>query len=149
MSGYYKATRVDGTEPTWLARFGSKVVPDGECLRWVGGIGSHGYGQFAPAGRGSQVLAHRLIYETIVGPIPTGMQIDHLCRNRWCVYVDHLEPVTQAENIRRGTSPSAVNARRSVCSKGHDALTPRADGRGRRCKTCDDIYNGNRPERVA
>ena|SRR6185295_12409565 len=82
----------------------------------------------------SKVYAHRWSYSQFVGPIPAGMEIDHLCRNGSCVNPDHLEPVTQAENNRRN--------RLKVCRKGlHDLTDPdnvRWDNQGRRrgCKPC-------------
>lgn len=72
------------------------------CLIWQGCVGTHGYGQVRD--RGVVRRAHRVAYEREVGPIPDGMQLDHLCRVRACVNVEHLEPVTQTENVRRGGS---------------------------------------------
>lgn len=69
------------------------------CSDWRGTVGSHGYGQFGDRGR--HFLAHRWSYEYLVGPIPAGLHLDHLCRNRICINPEHLEPVTQAENNRR------------------------------------------------
>jgi hypothetical protein len=87
---------------------------------------------------GKRVLryAHRVMYEHLVGPIPDGMQLDHLCRNRMCVNPDHLEPVTARENTRRAT------ALITACPSGHayddqnTALTP--EGR-RYCRECKRI----------
>jgi len=88
-------------------------------------------------------MAHRVAWELIRGPIPSDMTIDHLCRNRGCVNPVHLEVVTATENIMRGFSPSAVNARKTKCIHGHsfsgDNLYTytRSDGRtARRCKSC-------------
>lgn len=72
---------------------------EGGCWLWVGTV-DRGYGLLSVDGK--TVRAHRYSYETLVGPIPDGLQIDHLCRNRGCVNPAHLEPVTQVENIRRG-----------------------------------------------
>jgi hypothetical protein len=63
--------------------------------------------------------AHRLFYEQLVGPIPDGLQLDHLCRVRHCVNPDHLEPVTQTANVLRGIGPTAVNAGKTHCVHGH------------------------------
>ena len=75
-----------------------RVTPDG-CWRWTGSITNTGYGQVYA--HGAQHLVHRYTYSTLIGPIPEGMSLDHLCRVRACCNPDHLEPVTHAENMRR------------------------------------------------
>lgn len=74
--------------------------PD-ECWLWLGYVNTRrgGYGEVYV--RGGMKLAHRAVYELLVGPIPKGLEIDHLCRTRCCVNPNHLEPVTRAENMRR------------------------------------------------
>lgn len=74
-------------------------VEIGVCWTWIGST-DRGYGVFGAQGR--YFRAHRWAWEALVGPIPEGLHLDHLCRNPSCVNPDHLEPVTQAENIRRG-----------------------------------------------
>lgn len=78
-----------------------RSVQEGECRVWTGAKSADGYGrikhQGAPRG------AHRVAWELIHGVVPHGMELDHLCRNRACINVDHLEPVTHAENMRRTT----------------------------------------------
>jgi len=83
-------------------------------------------------------IAHRVIYEALRGPIPPGMNIDHLCRNKACVNPWHLEAVTQRVNVMRGTSPWAVNAKKTHCANGHsfDAANIYAYRGKRFCKAC-------------
>ena len=93
---------------TAAERFETKIAatPDG-CWAWRGAMMKNGYGRFfSPVGNDTHrvVLAHRWSYEYHVAPIPDGLQIDHLCRNRWCVNPYHLEPVTNAVNSRRAQS---------------------------------------------
>ena len=129
---------------TILSRFTRKG--DDECWPWSGRRGSRGYGRFTTTSRTrkSQVFAaHRLVYAALKGPIPDGMQLDHLCRNRMCVNPSHLEPVTARENTRRGISVPGVNSRKTHCIRGHsfsEANTRlRANG-SRQCRTCDRLH---------
>src|ERR1019366_9702648 len=101
--------------PTMMQRWAAKVrLPEHwkeeACWEWMGAK-REGYGQvwggsrhLAPSGRYSYlpISATRYSYERFVGPIPKGLHLDHLCRNRGCVNPEHLEPVTCQENIRRG-----------------------------------------------
>lgn len=85
--------------PTWRRLIvGSE--DQGGCRVWTRAIQRNGYGCMSLDGK--RYLAHRVSYETFIGPIPDGAVIDHLCRNRACILPAHLEPVTHAENTRRG-----------------------------------------------
>lgn len=110
--------------PTREQRFWAKVQKADDCWNWTG-AGSQvglGYGRFSIGG-GRDALPHRYAYELLVGPIPHGLVLDHLCRNPRCVNPAHLEPVTHQENILRGIGPSAVNAQKTHCKRGHE-FTP-------------------------
>jgi len=121
-------------------RFWDKVDKTDECWNWTAGKNHYGYGSFAVR-RGEswfRAQAHRVAYEDLIGPIPTGLTIDHLCRNRACVNPAHMEPVTKGENVLRGTSTAAQHARQTHCKRGHPFEAPHLYlWRGRRyCRTC-------------
>jgi len=125
-------------------RFWSKVkTPLGiaECWEWIGSKNVDGYGQFGLEGK--IIGAYRFAYEQLIGPIPDGMELDHLCRNTSCVNPYHLEPVSHRENMLRGLNSIADNAKKTHCPKGHplsgDNLIASQLARGRRnCKACRD-----------
>jgi hypothetical protein len=112
---------------TFLTRVSRQA--DG-CWRFTGPIGSHGYGVFGAGGR--LWRAHCFAYESLVGPVPQGLQLDHLCRNKWCVSPAHLEPVSGSENMLR-----RPESRKRFCRHGH-AMTHyrRQFRRGRPVYTC-------------
>lgn len=125
---------------TLPARFAAKIAQNGDCWEWTGGKTANGYGHIS-IGQGVCRVAHRVSYELHVGPIPDGFQIDHLCRNRGCVNPNHLEAVTPQENVLRSESPSALNATKKLCVRGHllDGENLRMDGAKRVCKECRRI----------
>lgn len=88
-------------------KIGNKIMvaPDG-CWLWFGARTGGGYGHVRWDGRNRG--AHRVVYEELIGPIPTGLVLDHLCRTPHCVRPGHLDPVTQAENTKRGQGPNGV-----------------------------------------
>jgi hypothetical protein len=114
----------------------AKIEQTDTCWNWTGYVGSRdGYAQIwiGPGTRKAQ--AHRFVYELLVGPIPEGMQLDHLCRVRHCVNPEHLEPVTQQENVRRGMKGRMV----THCLQGHpydDANTYIKSNGCRYCRAC-------------
>ena len=119
--GYYKRK-----DP--LDRFLEKVEKTDSCWLWLGCLNHNGYGRFSYELK--TVPAHRWLYERVVGPIPEGFQIDHLCRNPRCVNPAHLEAVTPQVNTLRGDTPAAANAEKQFCPQGHPL------GENRKCLIC-------------
>jgi hypothetical protein len=116
-------------------RFWAKVDKTDSCWLWTAGA-SEGYGRFRVSRPTRRTLAaHRVAYEWLVGPIPDGLQLDHLCRNPSCVNPDHLEPVTNRENGRRGIKGELT----THCPQGHpySGVNLYVHPRGRRkCRQC-------------
>lgn len=132
-----------------VARFWSKVKKgkDTECWIWTAGSRGKGYGNFWI--EGATENAHRLSYYMAHGPVPEGLELDHICRNRSCVNPAHLQPVTKSENNLRGDNPrlsseraKARHAARTHCKHGHEfteentAINYRNGFKIRSCRTC-------------
>jgi len=114
------------------------VLDGNGCWEWVGSICPRGYGSWRAHG---EQRAHRAVYRMLRGPIPEGLTLDHLCRNRSCVNPDHLEAVTNKVNILRGEGVCAKHARQTHCNRGHplDEMNTIVDKRGRRrCHICNN-----------
>lgn len=117
--------------------FWAKCSKSGECIIWHGRPSGSGYGQVWSGGK--LVLAHRHAYSITFGPIPDGMQIDHVCGNVMCVNPAHLEVVTMAENMRR------KSLRRTECKRGHvytdDNLYNDGKTGRKHCRACRALNN--------
>lgn len=120
-----------------LDKLVDKIEFTESCWLWRGTLTDHGYGRVVRPGRSK--YAHRVAYEDIVGPIPDGLVIDHLCRVHACVNPDHLEPVTSRVNSLRGETLAARQAAQTHCIKGHpfEGANLVIGTRGARiCRTC-------------
>ena len=113
----------------------SRVYREQECWIWAGCDNGQGYGSVT--WNGKQWRAHRLVYELLVGPIPTET-LDHLCRNRKCVNPAHLEPASNKTNVLRGQGVTARNSRATSCKHGHPFTSEntRITRKGRDCRRC-------------
>ena len=133
-----------------------EVGDESACWPWKGFYNHKGYGRFQV--NGHTISAHRAVYESLIGPVPEGLTLDHLCRNRACVNPQHLEPVTNKVNVLRGTGLCATNAKKMNCPRGHpysgnnliiktyhgNSKTKRV-GVERMCRECKSIRNRSTP----
>ena len=133
------------------ARFWEKVEKTETCWNWTGPTTDFGYGQILLT-TGKRTGVHRYAYEQLVGKIPSGLVIDHLCRNKICVNPEHLEVVTHRVNILRGVGVPALNASKTHCCRGHrlagENLYIKPDSE-RRCRACDKLRRKPKPPRGA
>jgi hypothetical protein len=121
-----------------MERFMKKTKRLGGCLQWQGALDAYGYGIFWFEGK--SVRAHRWAYIQKFGPVAEDRVMDHLCRNRWCVNPDHLEPAGNIENFRRGWGYRLQNGMTDRCIHGHE-YTPentyvRPSTGHWQCRTC-------------
>lgn len=125
MDSFYADVSKSG--PTWNGA---------PCWEWTGAIAANGYARKTIRGRSQS--AHKISWQLANGPVPKGLCIDHLCRNRRCVNPAHLEAVSQGENLKRGDTQAAKNSTKTHCLRGHE-FTPENtylhDGK-RNCKAC-------------
>ena len=130
------------TPRTRLVAFWRKVhAREDGCWEWVAARDKLGYGKFWSGTR--LMFAHRWAYEQLIGPIPRGLEPDHLCRFPSCVNPTHIELITHRENIRRGYASVPL---KTHCAKGHpysgSNLYIKPDG-GRECRTCHRAWGRN------
>jgi hypothetical protein len=109
----------------------------GSCWSWAGPHTKTGYGKnnYSRNGRFVHYMAHRMAWQLTNGPIPAGLEIDHLCRNRGCVNPAHLELVTRDENARRAGVFQRGVLRKATCKHGHALTGSNRDSRNR-CRAC-------------
>lgn len=145
---HYRRWRVEGTPGEAANRrsvtkgdMWSKVDRNGPggCWIWTASTDQKGYGRITRNNR--KHSAHRYMYKLLVGPIPDGLELDHLCRVTSCVNPAHLEPVTTRENLRRSTAASTLNALKTHCPAGHEytpenTYCPPSRPTWRSCRTC-------------
>jgi hypothetical protein len=128
---FWEKVNKDGPVPAYRPELGP-------CWVWTKAL-SKGYGAFRMDGKTR--CAYVVAYELVVGPVPKGLELDHLCRVPACCHPAHLEPVTHQENVRRGRTPEVSGARQRAkthCPHGHpyDAVNTSVRRGGRECRTC-------------
>ena len=119
-------------------RLMNKIKRTDDCWNWTGAL-IKGYGKFSVDNKAKE--AHRVSYEIFVGEIPKGMVLDHLCRNPSCVNPEHLEPVTHAENVKRGNAGQNWAAK-THCPQQHEYTQENTyiDTKGsRNCRECKNM----------
>jgi hypothetical protein len=124
----------------------ARLDTTGDCWLWPGARTTGGYGEvhvgYRKRGRDRMTIrrdVHVVMYEHAFGPVPTGLEIDHLCGNRACARPSHLEAVTHQENMRRGGGFASENMKKTHCPQGHpysDENTYRPPTGHRKCREC-------------
>ena len=129
----YRSVNALNYDPEYLL---SKAEVTPSCWLWKGSTYQNGYGKYGKRGH----MVHRIFYALFKGEVPQDMSLDHLCKVRRCVNPDHLEIVTLVENVMRGDSQHAKNARKTHCKRGHELTVENIyihPQRGhRQCRTC-------------
>lgn len=122
--------------------------PNSGCWLWTGAVNPAGYAKIHV--KSGTAYAHRILYGQKFGPVPYGLELDHLCRVRCCVNPDHLEPVTHRENVHRGVGPAVQKMQQTRCIHGHE-LSFKYDKKYLRnfrfCKTCHRVDERIRAQR--
>jgi hypothetical protein len=131
-------------------RIWRRIDASTDCWVYRGRLNTQGYGDATSARAERRVLVHRFVYELLVGPIPEGLELDHLCRVRACCNPDHLEPVTHRENLLRGETFASRNAAKTHCQQGHELSGDNviAVPNGRECRSCAQRLRAERRERL-
>ena len=129
-------------------RFHEKYIIQADgCWRWTAAVNGDGYGRIGYGGRGCSMMAHRASWQVHGKEVPDDMELDHLCKNRWCVNPDHLEAVPHKVNVLRGASIATRYSARTHCDAGHpfagENLILRSDG-GRGCRICTRLLGRER-----
>ena len=119
------------------------MLAQSSCWLYAGTVNKDDYGVVWDKVYGNYRLAHRVVYESLLGPIKDNLPLDHLCRVPRCINPEHLDPVTLGENVLRGVGIAASYARRTRCVNGHQFTANNIyywkDKKCRFCKTCRKI----------
>lgn len=113
------------------------------CWDWTGRVDHHGYGIHATSkvyGKAVYGGAHRFVYECLVGPIPQGLVLDHLCKRPICVFPEHLEPVTQRTNLLRGDTVTSRKDAQTHCIRGHEFTPKNTYIKTNGCRSCRECH---------